>query len=284
MRDFDVKIILWWREKGNNIKLTHHRPSTSVWHRFDRYNRTPVLYFAAYSCWLLVVLQLTNETMRSNLNGCWILTDTRCNMWPTLLVAFYQEWKSIRFGYEYELKCLPRAHRLQVKPVTPSLQVHWPDVLSHDLPVDPTAWQAQAKRTKDEKKNLLAHEKEQKSSMKSKNIPRIDSVQGETKVQRVSWMWIQLWLLAAPFWACKIPFPSNSFASIIKFNQDIFLREEKTFPGLDTHQHQTSISFHVMELFSIRSGPSNNKNFVCLSRGWYRGRGKICQKKIFIHF
>lgn len=48
-------------------------------------------------------------------------------------------------GVIWERLCwYPRAQRLQVKPVTPSLQAHWPVVLLHDLPVDPIAWHEHA--------------------------------------------------------------------------------------------------------------------------------------------
>lgn len=38
----------------------------------------------------------------------------------------------------------PLAQRLQVMPVTPSLQGHWPVVWLHVLPAAPTGWQSQA--------------------------------------------------------------------------------------------------------------------------------------------
>ena len=37
----------------------------------------------------------------------------------------------------------PLAHRLQVRPVTPVLQTHWPDVWLQLLPNEPTGWQPQ---------------------------------------------------------------------------------------------------------------------------------------------
>lgn len=42
----------------------------------------------------------------------------------------------------------PLAQRLQVSPVTPSLQGHWPVVWLHVFPAAPTGWQSHAiKRT-----------------------------------------------------------------------------------------------------------------------------------------
>lgn len=38
----------------------------------------------------------------------------------------------------------PFAQRLQVSPVTPSLQGHWPVVWLHVFPAAPTGWQSHA--------------------------------------------------------------------------------------------------------------------------------------------
>lgn len=54
----------------------------------------------------------------------------------------------------------PGAQRLQVRPVTPSLQGHWPVVWLQVLPAAPTGWQSQA----EDKKNEEAHSEEQRGS------------------------------------------------------------------------------------------------------------------------
>lgn len=69
----------------------------------------------------------------------------------------WDKWYLLMHGAMCDRLCwYPRAHRLHVKPVTPSLQGHCPEVWLHVLPDDPIGWQSHAANKYEQGKSVTS--------------------------------------------------------------------------------------------------------------------------------